>query len=208
MIEITNEMIRNPLSQYFIEPFVPDKSISKEYNAIVKIPMDLSTVKKRVSEKKYKAFNDWVNDMELIFNNAIAFNREQSLLGGVALYLKKVFGKRIESLRDTNSRTIESKIISCQNNITSLLSNPPNSSGVMSAKPLPKINNEKYNIKTLRKLMNDLNQICLEGSTDSVLSILNKHSHEKKYDSLSIVDLSLLGRNALNELEILVSKLK
>ena len=102
-LKITTDFLNNDqLAQPFARKYIPDKKLQADYNLKVKKPMDLPTVRKNIKDNKYSCFQEWVDDMNLIFDNAISFNEANSLVGGIAIYLKKQFKKKIREIETMN----------------------------------------------------------------------------------------------------------
>ena len=59
-----------------------------EYYKIIKEPMSLNTVRKRILARRYTGWSEFEKDMELIIQNAKTFNEEDSYIVQVALELK------------------------------------------------------------------------------------------------------------------------
>ena len=68
-----------PISSPFRNPVnslaIPD------YLTIIKRPMDFSTMKKKLQNGEYSSVRSFIDDIQLICDNAKTFNGEQSLLG-------------------------------------------------------------------------------------------------------------------------------
>jgi len=70
----------------------------QDYPQIVKVPMDLSTVKKRIST--YTKIESFIDDILLIWTNCKLYNVEDSVLTFSYYYLgylrrRGIFGKRV-----------------------------------------------------------------------------------------------------------------
>ena len=129
-LKITTDFIDDKLSLLFKDPFHPDKEIQDEYYSIIKKPMDLSTVMRKLKENAYISIGDWSDDMNLIFDNAIKYNGESSLVGSIALYLKQKFEKKKKSIENLNSRNYEDQIIAYTRELNQTLLKPPDSLSV------------------------------------------------------------------------------
>ena len=53
----------------------------------------IETIKKKIKDNSYNNISEWKQDVDLVFDNAISYNTEQSVIGGVAIYLRKKFNK-------------------------------------------------------------------------------------------------------------------
>jgi len=60
----------------FMKPV--NKKQVKDYYEKIKQPMDLETISRKISSHKYHSRQEFITDMELIFQNSLAFNGENS----------------------------------------------------------------------------------------------------------------------------------
>ncbi|XP_065313021.1 serine-rich adhesin for platelets-like isoform X3 [Gordionus sp. m RMFG-2023] len=74
-----------------------------DYHDIIKIPMDLSTVKKKVEARDYKNPADFVNDVRLIFANCYKYNPPDHDVVAMAKKLQDVFEKRYAKMPDEST---------------------------------------------------------------------------------------------------------
>lgn len=68
-----------------------------DYFTIIKSPMDLGTVRKRLIEGFYKDVKDCVSDVHLVFNNAILFNTKESGIPQIARSMWIDFGSEFKA---------------------------------------------------------------------------------------------------------------
>lgn len=74
----------------FREP-VDHKSLGLvDYPLIIKSPMDLSTIKKKLKANKYRKNQDFLEDLQLIWDNCQRYNQENSQIFRAALKMEKV----------------------------------------------------------------------------------------------------------------------
>ncbi|XP_055319617.1 bromodomain adjacent to zinc finger domain protein 2B isoform X4 [Sitodiplosis mosellana] len=73
------------------------------YRKIIKHPMDLSTIKKRIQDLQYKSRDDFIADVRLIFDNCEMFNEDDSPVGKAGHSLRKFFEARWVDLTDKHS---------------------------------------------------------------------------------------------------------
>ncbi|XP_031616444.1 bromodomain adjacent to zinc finger domain protein 2B isoform X2 [Contarinia nasturtii] len=73
------------------------------YKKIIKHPMDLSTIKKRIQDMHYKSRDDFIADVRLIFDNCEMFNEDDSPVGKAGHSLRKFFEARWVDLTDKHS---------------------------------------------------------------------------------------------------------
>ena len=74
----------------------------EDYPQIIKKPMDLSTVKRNLSKSAYKTYEDFFNDIQLIWDNCKTYNMAESEIYKYAEELEKKYksvkAKTIQSL--------------------------------------------------------------------------------------------------------------
>uniref|UniRef100_W8B2J0 Bromodomain adjacent to zinc finger domain protein 2B n=5 Tax=Ceratitis capitata TaxID=7213 RepID=W8B2J0_CERCA len=73
------------------------------YRKIIKNPMDLSTIKKRVHDLTYKSREDFCVDVRQIFDNCEMFNEDDSPVGKAGHGMRKFFELRWAELTDKHS---------------------------------------------------------------------------------------------------------
>ncbi|XP_075169426.1 bromodomain adjacent to zinc finger domain 2B toutatis isoform X2 [Haematobia irritans] len=73
------------------------------YRKIIKNPMDLSTIKKRLQELSYKNREDFCVDVRQIFDNCEMFNEDDSPVGKAGHGMRKFFEMRWAELTDKHS---------------------------------------------------------------------------------------------------------
>jgi hypothetical protein len=70
-----------PISYPFLMPVDPIRDGAPNYLTIVKNPMDFGTMKKKLSESKYNSVQEFIDDIQLICDNAKLFNGSTSMYG-------------------------------------------------------------------------------------------------------------------------------
>nr|XP_024218419.1 bromodomain adjacent to zinc finger domain protein 2B isoform X4 [Halyomorpha halys] len=74
------------------------------YRKIIRNPMDLQTISKRLSHNEYKSRDDFVSDVRLIFDNCETFNEDNSPVGKAGHSLRLYFETKWAEL--TNSKQV------------------------------------------------------------------------------------------------------
>ena len=83
------KLMNHPLSVAFAKPVDPERDNLPKYSRVVRTPMDLFTVKKKLESNEYKSIDDFVDDINLIWENAIKFNGKKALISQCAQELAK-----------------------------------------------------------------------------------------------------------------------
>lgn len=80
----------------FSKPVDPVELNLTDYFDVIKKPMDLGTVQKKLESGQYHSFDDFNSDVSLTFQNAITYNEDGSVVNGMAKDLKAVFEIKYE----------------------------------------------------------------------------------------------------------------
>ena len=94
----------NTVTKYFKEHYLAspflypvDTSEVIDYLNFVQKPMDLSTIQKKLDNNVYKTSKEWSDDLMLIWDNAIAYNKRwENLILKAATILKEKAEKKIK----------------------------------------------------------------------------------------------------------------
>lgn len=64
------------------------------YRKIIRTPMDLSTIRRKLTEGGYKTREEFVADLHLMFVNCVTFNEDDSPVGKAGHAMKSFFDSR------------------------------------------------------------------------------------------------------------------
>ncbi|XP_061381382.1 bromodomain adjacent to zinc finger domain protein 2B isoform X9 [Danaus plexippus] len=67
-----------------------------QYRKVIKSPMDLSTIKRKLHESGYKCKEEFASDVRLIFSNCEVFNEDESPVGRAGHCMREFFERRWE----------------------------------------------------------------------------------------------------------------
>ena len=68
---------------------LPDKEVMPEYYTEIQNPIAMDTIKKRLKRKKYQTVEQFVKDLDLMFENAKRFNEDESQIYNIAVELQE-----------------------------------------------------------------------------------------------------------------------
>ncbi|KAL1915839.1 uncharacterized protein VTP21DRAFT_6227 [Calcarisporiella thermophila] len=77
---------------------LPSRKDYPDYYEIIKRPIALSTIKTKMQNQEYSSLDEVKADFDLMFDNAMTYNRSDSLVYKDAQKLKKYVGKRVSEL--------------------------------------------------------------------------------------------------------------
>lgn len=95
--------MKNRISEVFIDPVDPEVEGYPDYLEVVRTPMDLTTVRKKLESDEYETVQQWKSDVELIWTNAILFHGSESLIGIIATELSYLFTEYTQTFTDVPS---------------------------------------------------------------------------------------------------------
>ena len=114
--EITEEDLKK--LQEILDKIINDKNASEfnapvdyvelgllDYPNVVKHPMDLGTCKKKLLNGEYKLFQDFMDDMNLIWENCRLYNQSKSSIVKMA----NALDKKMHSLMDKQFKNLKAK---------------------------------------------------------------------------------------------------
>ncbi|KAK8860852.1 hypothetical protein M9Y10_012544 [Tritrichomonas musculus] len=92
-IQITETMYNKPSCFIFRAPVDPVRDQVPNYFDVIKDPQDLGTILERLQNKEYSSIQSWKHDMDLVWDNAKAFNGPFSIVSSIAVCMKGRFEK-------------------------------------------------------------------------------------------------------------------
>lgn len=106
---IIDTLIKDPCCSVFLEPVDYIGLGLNDYLTIVKIPMDISTIKKNLVNKKYFSVQEIIDDIMLIWKNCKNYNIEGTPIHNYACHMEKLAKKNIEKYYKVKFLKQESK---------------------------------------------------------------------------------------------------
>lgn len=82
----------------FSKPVDPDELGLPDYFDVIKKPMDLGTVQKKLDSGQYHSISDFNCDIRLTFDNALTYNEPGSVVNDMATQMKQEYEKKYEAL--------------------------------------------------------------------------------------------------------------
>lgn len=199
-IKIVEEFAKNPLTYYFRQP-VEDIA----YRKIIQHPMDLTTIRQSLEKNEYPNHQAFIRDMNLIFDNAVEYNGKRSLVGGIAIYLKKHFYSKVKLFEFYNNRNYENELFRLSRQFQEILNNPPDllreKVEIIPLTASEKEETEDFSGERLQKLITNLNNIIKEKGPDKITDLLHSIDEDYIVTENSKLDLATFSRKALLLLE-------
>ncbi|XP_016932630.4 bromodomain-containing protein 3 [Drosophila suzukii] len=107
---LVNWLCRNRLSVYFREPVDTVALNVPDYHKMIKHPMDLNTIKKRLNNNYYWQADEALQDLKLIFDNCLFYNSEKTEVYQAGKQLKNIFYSRLALIDLSNEYELPPKM--------------------------------------------------------------------------------------------------
>ena len=102
-VKITKKINDFTMARFFRQPVDPKRDGAEDYLEKIKKPMDIGTVLQNLHDNKYASVDQWRNDMNLIWKNAMTYNNPTSPLYIIAQDLQETFKKMTENIPRTQT---------------------------------------------------------------------------------------------------------
>lgn len=89
----------------------PSKRLYPDYYVLIKHPLAMDVVKKRITNKTYSSIRDFLEDIHLIFTNARIYNQEGSVVYRDAQTLEQLATNMYKELNPNESEDMREKIL-------------------------------------------------------------------------------------------------
>ncbi|XP_034484474.1 homeotic protein female sterile-like [Drosophila innubila] len=93
---------KSRLSYYFRYPVDAVRLGIPDYHKVIKYPMDLSTIRKRLQNNYYWQADEAMEDFELIIDNCLEYNEEGTEVHSAGLELREAFHQRLDFIDMSN----------------------------------------------------------------------------------------------------------
>lgn len=112
---LVDDILRHQNGYIFSCPVDPVALGIPDYPTIIKMPMDIGTVKKRLDSGYYRDVQECAADVRLCFDNAMLYNPSHTEVHKVAKSFKTTFDKELKKKLDSIEREIETKRLNPEN---------------------------------------------------------------------------------------------
>ena len=90
---------------FFLEPVDPEKLRIPDYFDVVKSPMDLSTVNRKLEMGQYRSVDDFIGDVRQVWRNAYLYNKEGHVVHTAARRCELEFEEKLAALISSDAAT-------------------------------------------------------------------------------------------------------
>lgn len=85
-------------AELFIDPVDPESDDAADYYDVIKQPMCLSDVSRKLDKNEYTRPEDFISDVTLVFDNCIQYNGTDSAYAEIAEHMRRKFAKFVASV--------------------------------------------------------------------------------------------------------------
>ncbi|KAH0785269.1 Bromodomain containing protein [Histomonas meleagridis] len=126
-IELTNKMLRMDLCRPFKDKVDPIRDGAPDYLTIVQRPMDLTTIRKKLNNNEYKSYENWAEDVNQVWENAMIYNNEGTLIYVMAQDMELWFRKKYQNLPQDRDEEWMKTLRKASKKMLELSRHPPSS---------------------------------------------------------------------------------
>lgn len=193
-VEIMNELLSFHTSRMFSQPVDPVRDDCPNYLKVVKNPMDLGTVMRKLRSGAYASVAEWKADVNLVWANSFAFNPKTSLMRSITKELSDYFHKATLNFSGAEIADWNDELLSLLQEMNAIMRDMPKSDAApprrrarggrrpqcSRAPPPARASYAPLPIDQLRKLTNDINSLKDEYQLNVIGELLR--ANEKVVD--------------------------
>lgn len=124
-LKIVEKLIKNPICSPFIAMVDPERDGAPDYFDFIKEPMALKEVENKLKSDKYKNIDQFKRDINLIWDNAVTYNGEDTLYAHMAKEASLWFDKKMENFPNSSKQEWFQKVQKVTKDILDALYHPP-----------------------------------------------------------------------------------
>ncbi|KAK8834050.1 hypothetical protein M9Y10_043819 [Tritrichomonas musculus] len=124
-LKIVDKLISFSICVPFVEMVDPVNDGVQDYYDIIKNPMSLNEVRKRIVSKKYKDISEFQKDINLIWSNARKYNGDDNVITNMAMEASCWFDKQMKQFPQTQEEEWLRKMQKIVTNFFEAIKHPP-----------------------------------------------------------------------------------
>ncbi|KAI5515572.1 acetylation-dependent protein binding [Trichomonas vaginalis G3] len=112
---------------FFKDKVDPERDGAPDYYKIIKHPIDLTTIKRKLNSNEYKSIEQWADDVNLVWKNAKTYNNEGSVIHFIAQEQEIWFARKYKNIPRTKDEEWVYQLQKATKILSRLATQPPNS---------------------------------------------------------------------------------
>ena len=207
---VMEKLMEHPCARPFMIPLIPGKTCPQNYTQYVKNPIDLTTIKKQLKEKKYRNFKEWYNAVDLIWSNSRAYYEEDDLMIPVTDEIEAIFENELQK-QQLRSNVDEwwKEVRRLKEKIGKLNSNPPEKTiySFTGFNPSRKFATQLYTTKEVKQFISAVKLMKDPDNHEELIKIVGDMQPElKSSGNIVNVDIYKLHPTTFNAAKEYVQK--
>lgn len=206
--EVMDELTKRPTSKMFAEPVDPVRDEAPGYFDLVKNPMDLRTIREKLDKGEYSGVEQWKNDVNLVFSNAVLYNGKSSAVGVIAAELQLIFRGMAKMITNNPNVTWLNQLIQLKKELMNHITKFPSEGTAKSSSTVVGTSAEikRFVVKSmtrreLEKLAKNLKKLRDPAQIQQLEMILKRGNPEVAFGNGKTIDLNFLTPSTLRELK-------
>jgi hypothetical protein len=124
-LDIMDTLMKRPCAAIFLKPVDPTLDGAPNYLAVIKHPVDLALIRRRLVSDEYPSYQAWSRDMCLIWSNCEKFNGREAIPALLGTELRRNFEKECQRLRIVTLQHWIQTVSDLKDTLDDLLDAPP-----------------------------------------------------------------------------------
>lgn len=124
-IDIMEKLMQLPCAKPFLNPVDAEQDETANYYNVIKHPIDLNQIYKRLTNNEYTGISQWDKDMNFVWNNAEKFFNKTSMTGILAAELHRHYDKEYQRVKILRLAKWSRVVFSFRTKLESLFENVP-----------------------------------------------------------------------------------
>ena len=124
-LAIIDKLINWAICAPFVDPVDITKEEAPDYYEIIKNPICLSEIKRKMQAGEYTSLSEYEKDVNLVWSNAVEYNGEDTLYAHMANEASLWFGKKMTKFPATAEEEWAGKLQRASKELLEVLSHPP-----------------------------------------------------------------------------------
>ena len=124
-VEITERLIDWEICAPFVDLIDPKEDGAPNYYEIIKNPMSLAGVLGNLVNNKYDSIDNWAQDVNTIWENAVTYNGVNTVFAQMALEASLWFNKKVKKIPSSREEEWTAKMQSITQKLMAIIMNAP-----------------------------------------------------------------------------------
>lgn len=205
LLTIVDTLARHPVGQAFGKPFKVGDEVESDYSFRIKRPMDLGTIRLNLLNKSYFSVQQFLDDIELITQNAIKYFGQDTEYGAAGIEIRRLVAKSLRLAHLQQLKDWASDVYKFRTKISKLIKAPP-ISGVLTGLDLQQpISPQLSSEEDMKNFCRASEYLTSTMEQTEMQNIIKRHQPELLGNTLTL-DVTKLKPKTMAELKTFMEK--